>query len=45
MGLTGGYIEFPAAHPQKEIPIIFFSGQADGSFGKQFERRRDCWET
>ena len=21
MGLTGGYFEFPAAHPQKEIPL------------------------
>ena len=24
MGLTGGYFEFSAAHPQKEIPIIGF---------------------
>jgi len=32
MGLTGGYFEFSAAHPQKEIPIIATIGISLPSF-------------
>ena len=32
MGLSGGYFEFSAAHPQKEIPAIICSGFADFLF-------------